>query len=85
MLRLGAEDLLEFEIIDEVIAEPLGGAHRDPEDAARRLKEALVRHLHELMRYDGPALVEAAAGQVPPHGTAGRAHRGADRGRGGHG
>lgn len=59
VLRLGAEDLLEFEIIDEVIAEPLGGAQRDPEDAARRLKEALVRHLHELMRYDGPALVEA--------------------------
>ena len=31
VLRLGAEDLLEFGIVDEVIAEPLGGAHRDPE------------------------------------------------------
>ncbi|MFO7265792.1 MAG: acetyl-CoA carboxylase carboxyltransferase subunit alpha [Bacillota bacterium] len=58
VLRLGARDLLELGVIDEVIPEPLGGAHRDPEEAARRVKEAIGRHLRELLQYDGETLVE---------------------------
>jgi len=49
-LKLTAEDSLRFDVVDEIIPEPLGGAHRDPELVALRLKEALVKHLAELSR-----------------------------------
>ena len=48
-LRLTAHDLLELKVIDELIPEPLGGAHRDPEETARRLKEAILRHVRALL------------------------------------
>lgn len=47
-LRLTAKDLLNLGVIDEVIPEPLGGAHRNPREAAHNLKRALTRHLKEL-------------------------------------
>ncbi len=46
-LCLTAQDLLRFGIIDEVIPEPLGGAHRFPEEAAKILAEYISRHLKE--------------------------------------
>jgi acetyl-CoA carboxylase carboxyl transferase subunit alpha len=49
-LKLTAEDSLRFGVVDEIIPEPLGGAHRDPELVALRLKEALVKQLAELSR-----------------------------------
>jgi acetyl-CoA carboxylase carboxyl transferase subunit alpha len=49
-LKLTAQDLLRLKIIDEIIAEPVGGAHSDPEAAAEALGEALRRHLRELRR-----------------------------------
>jgi len=48
-LKLGARELKEQGIADEVIEEPLGGAHRDPEKAAEAIREALSRHLKELL------------------------------------
>ena len=53
-----AEDLLKFGVIDEVVREPLGGAHRDIELAARRVKNAIRKHLRELMEVDTALLVE---------------------------
>lgn len=47
-LRLTASDLLKLGVIDEVISEPLGGAHCDYQAAAAKLKEALLSHLEEL-------------------------------------
>src|SRR5258705_6555643 len=44
-LRLTAPDLLELQVIDEVIPEPIGGAHRDPEETARRIPSAVIRHV----------------------------------------
>ena len=49
-LKLTAKDLLELGIIDEVIPEPLGGAHRDPETAAANVRAALKRQLQELKK-----------------------------------
>ncbi|MCS7337327.1 MAG: acetyl-CoA carboxylase carboxyltransferase subunit alpha [Verrucomicrobiae bacterium] len=49
-LRITSKDLLEFGLVDEVIPEPLGGAHRDPETTAANLKSALIRHLEELLK-----------------------------------
>jgi len=47
-LKLTAADLERLGIIDEVVPEPLGGAHRNPEQAAASLKQAIVRALSEL-------------------------------------
>jgi acetyl-CoA carboxylase carboxyl transferase subunit alpha len=48
-LKSTAQDNLAFGLIDEVIAEPLGGAHRDHAAAAKNLAEAVDRHLLELI------------------------------------
>ncbi|WP_019586443.1 acetyl-CoA carboxylase carboxyltransferase subunit alpha [Deinococcus apachensis] len=55
-LKLTAPDLLELGIVEEVIPEPVGGAHRDPDAAAQALGEAVSRHLADLMGLDGEAL-----------------------------
>lgn len=56
-LRLTASDLLELGIIDDVIPEPLGGAHRDSKETARRVKEKLSEALAELAKIDVEKLV----------------------------
>ena len=57
-MRLTAPDLLQLGVIDEVIPEPPGGAHADPEGAISRLAEALERMLVELERRDSKTLVD---------------------------
>ena len=47
-LRLTSRDLLSLGVIDDVIEEPLGGAHRDHPQMAARLKMYLLRNLKEL-------------------------------------
>jgi acetyl-CoA carboxylase carboxyl transferase subunit alpha len=47
-LKLTAEHLLRFGVVDEIVPEPGEGAHTDWDEAARLLKEALVRNLAEL-------------------------------------
>jgi acetyl-CoA carboxylase carboxyl transferase subunit alpha len=47
-LRFTSADLKKFGVIDEIIDEPLGGAHRDPHQTAARLKLYLLRSLREL-------------------------------------
>jgi acetyl-CoA carboxylase carboxyl transferase subunit alpha len=48
VLKLTGEDLLKLKIIDEIIPEPLGGAHRDPQKTAANLKDSIVKNLKEL-------------------------------------
>lgn len=57
-LKLTAQDLLSLGIIDEVIAEPLGGAHRDPGSAGALVRESLVRNLEKLKGLSPEELVE---------------------------
>lgn len=57
-MKITAKDLKEFGIIEEIIPEPMGGAHRDPEIQAEAIKEALWRHLNELMKMTPEQLVE---------------------------
>ena len=47
-LKLTAPDLFRLGVIDEIVKEPLGGAHRDPQRMAETLKEVIARHLKEL-------------------------------------
>ncbi len=56
-LRLTARDLFKLGVIDEVIEEPLGGAHRDPREMTRRLKASMERHLMELEKMDMDSLI----------------------------
>ncbi len=56
-LKLTAGDLSRLGVIDEIIKEPLGGAHRDPPEMAKRLKEVVERHLKELEKIDREELL----------------------------
>lgn len=51
--------LLELGIVDEIIPEPLGGAHRDPKAAAHNLKQVLQKHLRDLMQKPKDSLLES--------------------------
>ena len=57
-LKLAAPDLLALGVIDAVVEEPDGGAHRSPEIAATRLAHALTVQLDALAGLDGTGLVE---------------------------
>ena len=57
-LKLTAADLLELGVVDEVLPEPGGGAHVDPEGAIRTAGEAIARHLDEIRDLDPELLVE---------------------------
>jgi len=57
-LKLTAEDLMRLDVVDEVLPEPLGGAHRDPASAAAALKASVLRHLERLSGVSAEALVE---------------------------
>jgi acetyl-CoA carboxylase carboxyl transferase subunit alpha len=57
-LGLTASRLLEFGLIDQIVREPLGGAHRDPAAMAERLKGVLLAHLDNLERLDTATLLE---------------------------
>jgi len=56
-LRLRSHDLLELGIIDDIVPEPPGGAHRDPDAAARLFLERVVHHLGRLSRVKPDRLV----------------------------
>ena len=60
-LRLTAPDLLALGVVDEIIPEPAGGAHADPDAAALALAPVLKRHLAELVRVRPEKLVRRRA------------------------
>ncbi len=56
-LRITAPDLLDLKIIDEIVPEPVGGAHANHVEAALSLRDALVKHFEELRRLKPDKLV----------------------------
>ncbi len=58
-LRLTAQDLEEFKIIDEIIPEPLGGAHRGVKEAIASVGEVISKHLDRLVKMKRGELREA--------------------------
>jgi acetyl-CoA carboxylase carboxyl transferase subunit alpha len=52
-LKLTAQDLESLGVIEEIVKEPLGGAHRDPENAMDAVGDALERHLSDLLPLSG--------------------------------
>jgi acetyl-CoA carboxylase carboxyl transferase subunit alpha len=57
-LKPTARDIIKLGVIDEIIPEPIGGAHRDHEATAKNLKEAIARNLVELNKLSADELVE---------------------------
>ncbi len=58
-MKLTAEDLEKFGVVDEVIPEPFGGAHNDPAKTAKSLSAAIERHLDDLRGLSVENLLEA--------------------------
>ncbi len=52
ILKLTSADLSGFGIVDEVITEPIGGAHREPTEMIQRVEESILRHLDEICDQD---------------------------------
>lgn len=57
-LRITSEDLLSLGIIDEIIPEPVGGAHRDPTAAIAATREAILKHLDRLTKLSTRRLLD---------------------------
>ncbi|WP_020593201.1 acetyl-CoA carboxylase carboxyltransferase subunit alpha [Kiloniella laminariae] len=55
-LKLTAQDLEKLEVIDEIIPEPLGGAHRAKQTCIKALGDSIERHLKELLKLNGAEL-----------------------------
>jgi acetyl-CoA carboxylase carboxyl transferase subunit alpha len=63
-LRITASELRRLGVVDEVLAEPVGGAHRDHLAMAETLKQALLRSLGELMRLSKSRLIDKRLSKI---------------------
>jgi acetyl-CoA carboxylase carboxyl transferase subunit alpha len=68
-LNLTADRLSDLKLVDEVLREPLGGAHRDPQAMARALGEALERTLAELEALPAESLLERRDARLAAFGV----------------
>jgi acetyl-CoA carboxylase carboxyl transferase subunit alpha len=57
-MRITATSLNEFGLVDEILPEPLGAAHRDPAATGEIIRNALIKHLADLDQLDDDQLVE---------------------------
>jgi len=57
-LKLTAKDLLQQKIIDRIVPEPIGGAHKNPKEAAETLKKILIEEIEPLIKMKPDKLVE---------------------------
>jgi acetyl-CoA carboxylase carboxyl transferase subunit alpha len=68
-MGITAERLHQLGLVDEVIPEPLGSAHRDPEAMAQTLQNALIAHLRDLETVDVPELLTRRADRLASMGA----------------
>jgi len=68
-MGITAERLDKLGLVDEVLKEPLGGAHRDPQAMADSLKDALVRHLAQVASWPEEELLTRRYGRVRAQGV----------------
>jgi acetyl-CoA carboxylase carboxyl transferase subunit alpha len=61
--------LAEFNLVDEVLAEPLGGAHRDPDAMALTVKDAILRHLADLSARSTDTLLAERSARLASFGV----------------
>lgn len=68
-LKLTAQDLLRLKLIDEIIPEPVGGAHLDPDATGEALRESLIKHVTDLRRVRPEKLVRRRADKYAAMGA----------------
>jgi len=68
-LKLTAPELKRLDLIDVILSEPVGGAHRDPESAASSLEQYLTTSLNELKRFTPEALLHKRQGRIRQMGS----------------
>jgi acetyl-CoA carboxylase carboxyl transferase subunit alpha len=68
-MGITAERLDKLGLVDEVLKEPLGGAHRDPQVMADALQQALVRHLVEVADWPEEELLRRRYDRVRAQGV----------------
>ena len=68
-LGITAPRLLELGLVDKVVREPLGGAHRNPRSMAVRLKAVLLGQLEALRQFDVPTLLEQRSQRLRRYGA----------------
>jgi acetyl-CoA carboxylase carboxyl transferase subunit alpha len=56
-LKISASDLLKMGIVDQIVAEPIGGAHKNPIEASKNLKSALIQNLTPLLELEPSGLL----------------------------
>ena len=66
-MKITAGDLQALGVVDRVVPEPLGGAHRSPAEAIASLKAAILEELDGLAKLGRPQIARAAPRQVPRH------------------
>ncbi|MFC1799603.1 acetyl-CoA carboxylase carboxyltransferase subunit alpha [Candidatus Eisenbacteria bacterium] len=68
-MKVTAPDLLQLGVVDGMVPEPIGGAHRDPRTAAENLKKVIVENLDALAQTPVPALLERRLEKYSRMGT----------------
>jgi acetyl-CoA carboxylase carboxyl transferase subunit alpha len=67
-LKITAKDLLELKLVDEIVPEPLGGAHTDPDATAENLKRNLLKHLETILALPVAARLKKRYEKYRAHG-----------------
>ena len=67
-LKITSKELLELGLVDEIVPEPLGGAHNDPDTTAQTLKQHLLRNLEALLQVPPKARLEQRYAKFRAHG-----------------
>ena len=68
-MKITSADLKQRNLIDEVLAEPLGGAHRDLEAISVTVKEAIQRHINQLKAIDIQEVLEMRYKKIRSYGA----------------
>jgi|TARA_B110000263_G_C15245735_1_gene481616 acetyl-CoA carboxylase carboxyl transferase subunit alpha len=68
-MQLDAESILKLKLIDEIIPEPLGGAHRHPDQMANTLREAIIKNLSHLKSLDTNELLKKRYDRLMSYGA----------------
>jgi acetyl-CoA carboxylase carboxyl transferase subunit alpha len=67
-LKITAKNLLELKLVDEIIPEPLGGAHQDHKQTAESLKKHLLKNLEEIQKISGTERLKKRYEKFRAHG-----------------
>ena len=69
-LKLTSSDLVKLNVVDEVISEPIGGAHRDCDETIENVKQSLVKNLKELNSTKNSSLLDLRRKKYLKYGSA---------------